>query len=54
MLNATDYVTPALGMSLLPGQVVLAGSFTGALKVKSGDTIHADFREMGSISCYFE
>lgn len=43
-----------LGMSLLPGQVVLAGSFTGALKVKSGDTIHADFKEMGSISCFFE
>jgi len=43
-----------LGLTLEPGQVILAGSFTGALKVKSGDTIHADFKEMGSITCYFE
>ena len=41
------------GLSLKAGEVVLAGSFTGALKVKKGDTIHADFKEMGSISCYF-
>jgi len=42
------------GLSLEAGQVVLAGSFTSAVKVKSGDTIHADFKEMGSITCYFE
>lgn len=41
------------GLSLKAGEVILAGSFTGALKVKKGDTIHADFRDMGSISCYF-
>jgi len=43
----------AYGLSLKAGEVVLAGSFTGALKVQKGDTIHADYREMGSISCYF-
>jgi len=41
------------GLSLEPGQVILSGSFTSAVKVKSGDTIHADFKEMGSITCYF-
>lgn len=44
----------AHGISLLPGQVILAGSFTSPIKVKKGDTIHADFRDMGSISCYFK
>ena len=42
------------GLSLKAGEVVLAGSFTSPTKVKSGDTIHADFKDMGSISCYFE
>lgn len=41
------------GLSLKAGEVILSGSFTGALKVQKRDTIHADFREMGSISCYF-
>lgn len=40
-------------LSLKAGEIILAGSFTGAVKVKSGDTIHADFKEMGSISCFF-
>jgi len=42
------------GMSLKAGEVILAGSFTSPIKVKSGDTIHADFKEMGSISCFFK
>lgn len=42
------------GLSLKAGEIILAGSFTSPIKVKSGDTIHADFREMGSISCFFE
>lgn len=41
------------GLSLKAGEVILSGSFTGAVKVKKGDTIHADFKDMGSISCYF-
>ena len=48
---AKKYAT--FGLSLKAGEVILAGSFTGALKVQKGDTIHADFKEMGSISCYF-
>lgn len=43
----------AHGIPLLPGQVILAGSFTSPIKIKKGDTIHADFKDMGSISCYF-
>lgn len=44
----------AHGIPLLPGQVILAGSFTSPIKVKKGDTIHADFNDIGSISCYFK
>ena len=43
----------SFGLSLKAGEIILAGSFTSPIKVKSGDTIHADFKEMGSISCYF-
>ena len=43
----------AFGLSLKAGEIILAGSFTSPIKVKSGDTIHADFKDMGSISCYF-
>lgn len=42
------------GLSLKAGEVILAGSFTSPIKVKSGDSIHADFKEMGSITCYFK
>ena len=41
------------GLSLKAGEVILAGSFTSPVIVQKGDTIRADFREMGSISCYF-
>ncbi len=44
----------AFDLSLKAGEIILAGSFTSPIKVKSGDTVHADFKEMGSISCYFE
>lgn len=49
---AKKYAT--FGLSLKAGEVILAGSFTSPIKVKSGDTIHADFREMGSVSCFFK
>ena len=42
------------GIPLLPGQVILAGSFTSPIKVGSGDTVHADFKDLGNITCYFE
>lgn len=41
------------GLSLLPGQVVLSGSFTGAIKLSKGDRIEADFNDMGKVNCYF-
>ncbi|AUL95493.1 2-oxo-hepta-3-ene-1,7-dioic acid hydratase [Vibrio vulnificus] len=41
------------GVSLEPGQVILAGSFTRPVAVKAGDTIHADFGPLGGISVKF-
>ena len=38
---------------LKPGQIILAGSFTSALKVSAGDHIKADFNELGLIECFF-
>jgi len=44
----------AHGISLEPGQVILAGSFTRPVPVRPGDTISVDFGAMGNISCYFK
>ncbi|GEM79683.1 2-oxo-hept-4-ene-1,7-dioate hydratase [Vibrio superstes] len=41
------------GVSLEPGQVILAGSFTRPVPVKQGDTVHADFGALGGISVRF-
>lgn len=41
------------GVALEAGQVVLAGSFTRPVAISAGDTFHADFGELGSISCWF-
>ena len=41
------------GIALEPGQVVLSGSFTRPLPVAAGDTIHADYGTLGSVSCRF-
>jgi 2-oxo-hept-3-ene-1,7-dioate hydratase len=41
------------GVALEAGMVVLAGSFTRAVWVASGDTFHADFGPLGSIACRF-
>lgn len=38
---------------LLPGQVILGGSFTRTVAVAKGDTIHADYGTLGSISVHF-
>ena len=35
------------------GEIVLAGSFTRPMWVERGDTVLADYREMGTISCRF-
>ena len=38
---------------LQAGHVVLAGSFTRTVAVAKGDTIHADYGPLGSISVHF-
>ncbi len=41
------------GISLEPGQVLLSGSFTAPIKIKAGDTVRADYGNLGSISVDF-
>ena len=41
------------GVTLQPGQVILAGSFIRPIEVGKGDTIVADFGEFGTVSCHF-
>ena len=41
------------GQSLAAGEIILAGSFTKPMWVERGDTIHADYRELGSVTCRF-
>ena len=43
----------AHGTRLEAGDVVLAGSFTRPMWVHRGDTVHADYRELGAITCRF-
>ena len=42
-----------LKLSLKPGQIILAGSFTRPVDIMSGDTFTVDYGKMGSISVYF-
>lgn len=41
------------GQSLNAGDIVLAGSFTRPMWVERGDTVHADYGKLGTISCRF-
>lgn len=41
------------GESLGAGEIILAGSFTRPMWVEPGDTVHADYFELGSITCHF-
>ena len=41
------------GVTLEPGHIVLSGSFTRAVWAKKGDTLHADFGRLGSVSVQF-
>ncbi len=38
---------------LPPGQVILSGSFTRPVFVGEGDVIHADFGDLGAVTCRF-
>ncbi|MCP5143746.1 MAG: 2-oxo-hepta-3-ene-1,7-dioic acid hydratase [Gammaproteobacteria bacterium] len=41
------------GISLEPGQVILAGSFTRPVAARPGDTFQVDYGPLGSIACHF-
>lgn len=42
------------GETLVPGQVILSGSFTRPIEARAGQTIFADFGPFGSVGCHFE
>jgi 2-oxo-hept-3-ene-1,7-dioate hydratase len=41
------------GTGLEAGEIILAGSFTRPIWIERGDTVHADYRELGAITCRF-
>ena len=41
------------GVTLEPGHIVLAGSFTRVVHARKGDTLHGDFGELGGIALQF-
>jgi len=40
-------------VTLEPGHLVLAGSFTRVVFAKKGDTLHADFGALGGVAVQF-
>lgn len=42
------------GQTLAAGEIILAGSFTKPMWIERGDTVHADYHELGVVSCRFE
>jgi 2-oxo-hept-3-ene-1,7-dioate hydratase len=40
-------------VGLEPGEFVLAGSFTGVVEARAGDTFYVDYNSLGSIACHF-
>ena len=43
----------AHGVALEPGQLILSGSFIRPIDARKGDTFHADYGALGTISCHF-
>jgi 2-oxo-hept-3-ene-1,7-dioate hydratase len=41
------------GVALEAGHIVLAGSFTRVVHARKGDTLHADFGQLGGIAVQF-
>ena len=41
------------GVALEAGHIVLAGSFTRVVHARKGDTLHADFGQLGGIALQF-
>ena len=46
--------SPRTATRMKAGDIILAGSFTRPLWVYQGDTVHADYGPLGSITCRFE
>lgn len=44
----------AHGQELKAGEVILSGSFTRPMWVGEGDTIFADFNQLGVVACHFD
>lgn len=44
----------AHGDSLAAGETILSGSFTRPTWVSPGDTVHADYGKLGTVTCRFE
>lgn len=42
------------GTTLAAGETILAGSFTRPMWVERGDSVHADYGNLGAITCLFE
>ncbi|MEU6415192.1 2-oxo-hept-4-ene-1,7-dioate hydratase [Microbispora sp. NPDC046933] len=42
------------GTTLEAGEIILAGSFTRPMWVERGDTVHAEYGDLGAITCRFE
>ncbi|WP_055479876.1 2-oxo-hept-4-ene-1,7-dioate hydratase [Sphaerimonospora mesophila] len=42
------------GTTLAAGEIILSGSFTRPMWVERGDTVHADYGDLGAITCRFE
>ena len=41
------------GQSLDAGEIILAGSFTRPMWCERGDTVHADYGQLGTVTCRF-
>nr|WP_218853125.1 fumarylacetoacetate hydrolase family protein [Microbacterium immunditiarum] len=41
------------GQSIEAGEIVLSGAFSQSIPVRAGDDVHADFAELGTVSCRF-
>lgn len=41
------------GHGLKAGEIVLSGSFIRPIEARKGDTIHADYGALGTVSCHF-
>lgn len=43
-----------LGQGILPGEIVLSGSFIRPIETPSGITITADYGPLGTLQCHFD